>query len=93
MGEDPGFGKKMEILEALQWLSARHLKASDDTWKPRPDDQEWVKKEGAKRREMGKLAASVRKRPAVQKEIKELTTSENEWIREAAKMALARLND
>jgi hypothetical protein len=68
------------VLEALTWIGGHHR--ADDIWRPEMFFESV---------ESVRLVTAVRNSPVVQKRIAELTTSDNQWIREAAVLALEQL--
>jgi hypothetical protein len=69
-------GQKMVILEALVWLGGKHS----------PDLSE-----ASLNRQWTSLVAEVRRRPGVRKAIEGLSRSDNPWMHEAARLALAQI--
>lgn len=75
--------ERARVLEALTWIGGRHATEPDP----------WAGRVFLEQAEAARLVAAVRKRPIVQKKIAELAVSENQWIREAAAMALEQFAD
>ncbi|MHC4663716.1 MAG: hypothetical protein ACYS8W_18810 [Planctomycetota bacterium] len=72
---------RLEVLSALIWLGGRHLDAETVRENVRKED----KKEAA-------VYHKVADDPEVGRKVKKLCSSEDEWIKEAAEMALKRVN-